>query len=275
MSQTDANPNRRILIVDDNESIHRDYLSDPPGRATPTPASKRWKSELFGEDKQARSPRITRLRAGSGLSGASRRLQMVQPVPDRRGTPYATGFCRHAHATGHGRPAYDPARLWEVDPGSVGGHLHGVLRTTPGTEMREVHSAESDKLLILKKPFENIEVLTARSSALTAEKWTLWREMAQAEYRRAGGHGPCAHAGDRASARRTPHERTKSWKMAKHGRQSRANRAKSDFLANMSHEIRTPMNGVLGMVGPASRHRAHTQYRPTTSTPSPTQQTPC
>ena len=34
-----------------------------------------------------------------------------------------------------------------------------------------------------------------------------------------------------------------------------ASQAKSDFVANMSHEIRTPMNGVIGMTGPAARHR--------------------
>jgi len=108
----------------------------------------------------------------------------------------------------------------------------------------------SDRLVILKKPFDNIEVLQLAISM--TEKWRLYQ---QAKLR-------LDDLEQMVHARTSELERTndelaaanellklateKTQKMAEGALV--ASKAKSEFLANMSHEIRTPMNGVIGMI---------------------------
>jgi two-component system sensor histidine kinase/response regulator len=92
----------------------------------------------------------------------------------------------------------------------------------------------TEKLLILKKPFEKEEVYQL-AIAMT-EKWSLTKQ-ARLKHMEL----------ERIVKQRTRQieeanrELTKALEEAE-----KADKAKSEFLANMSHEIRTPMNSVIG-----------------------------
>src|ERR1700722_5648076 len=108
----------------------------------------------------------------------------------------------------------------------------------------------SDRLVILKKPCDNIEVLQLAISM--TEKWRLYQQAKdrlddlekKVEERT---HALKTANTELESANELLKSATeKAQKMAETALV--ANEAKSEFLANMSHEIRTPMNGVIGMV---------------------------
>ncbi len=94
---------------------------------------------------------------------------------------------------------------------------------------------DSDGLLILKKPFDPVEVQQLARSL--CRKWRIAADnntlLAELEAR---------------VARRTEElgQAKADLEVALRAAQA-ASRAKSEFLANMSHEIRTPLNAVLGM----------------------------
>jgi len=108
----------------------------------------------------------------------------------------------------------------------------------------------SDRLVILKKPFDNIEVLQLAISM--TEKWRLYQQaklrLADLEKmvyeRTAALEKTNTELSSANELLKLATERTQ--KMAEGALV--ASKAKSEFLANMSHEIRTPMNGVIGMI---------------------------
>jgi len=214
--------NLRILIVDDNRSIHSDFQKILADERTHDKA-RAAEAALFGAPTDTRQTiRFELQSAYQGKDG----FEMVQRAV-AEGRPFAMAFMDVRMP-----PGWDgietTARIWEVDP-----EMQIVICTAYSDYSWDQMSdklGQSDKLVILKKPFDNVEALQL-ATALT-EKWNLSRQAkSQME-----------------NLERLIEERTRELRFAKEAAEAAA-KVKSEFLANMSHEIRTPMNGVIGMTG--------------------------
>jgi two-component system, cell cycle sensor histidine kinase and response regulator CckA len=157
-------PNRRILIVDDNESIHSDFHNilcpDSPDQTTVN----EMEAVLFEETVQPEQPKGFELdSAFQGQEG----LEIVKKALEE-GRPYAMAFVDVRMP-----PGWDGietiSRIWEIDP-----DLQIVVCTAYADYSWEEIRAkvgQPDSLLVLKKPFDNIEVQQL-ANALT-KKWQL------------------------------------------------------------------------------------------------------
>ncbi len=215
-------PNRRILVVDDNRAIHDDFrkiLCARPGAQAAE--SNALEAMLFGE---AAAPAAQlEFEVDSAYQGREGLEKVEQALA--AGRPYAMVFMDVRMP-----PGWDgietTERIWKVDPG-----IQVVLCTAYSdyswSTMRE-RLGQAERLVILKKPFDNIEALQLAASL--TEKWQLARQA-------------CSRMEELEGL---VEERTRELRYAKEAAEVAA-RAKSEFLANMSHEIRTPMNGVIGM----------------------------
>jgi two-component system sensor histidine kinase/response regulator len=237
------NQNRRILVIDDNRAIHEDFrkILTRPKAALANLAET--EAALFGDESpQFEMPEFQIDSAFQGQEG----LDLIEKsLQENR--PYAMAFVDVRMP-----PGWDgvetTAQIWQKYS-----DLQVVICTAYSDYSWEEMLKKlgySDRLVILKKPFDNIEVLQLAISM--TEKWRLYQQAK-------------LHLDD---LERRVQERTnalqitnveltaanellrlateKTLKMAESALV--ASKTKSEFLANMSHEIRTPMNGVIGMV---------------------------
>ncbi|HWX20719.1 MAG TPA: response regulator [Candidatus Binatia bacterium] len=234
---TTAPPNRRILVIDDTRSIHDDFRKILCGQTEEQSQFEALETGFFGKNPApASGPGYELVSAFQGQEGLEHLGAALQA-----GRPFALAFVDVRMP-----PGWDgietAARLWEAAP-----ELQVVLCTAYSdyswTEVARRLNAP-DRLLILKKPFDVIEVLQL-ASALT-EKWRL---ASQAKRHLLNLEGLVlertralenSNAGLAAASRRAENLAAAALK---------ANNAKSQFLASMSHEIRTPLNGILGVLG--------------------------
>jgi diguanylate cyclase len=158
----------RILVVDDNTAIHEDFRKILIKSTAPAADLEDMESMLFGSDSRTICPSLFEIDcAFQGKEG----LEMVQKA-NAEGRPYALAF-----VDGRMPPGWDGietiSHLWKACP-----DLQVVLCTAYADyswqEIRRV-LGESDSLLILKKPFDNVEVLQL-AHAMT-RKWELNREI--------------------------------------------------------------------------------------------------
>jgi two-component system cell cycle sensor histidine kinase/response regulator CckA len=160
----DMKTNRRILIVDDNESIHSDFHNILCPDDFDQTTVNEMESVLFEESAQPARPKGFELdSAFQGKEG----LEMVKKALEE-GRPYAMAFVDVRMP-----PGWDGietiTRIWEINP-----DLQIVVCTAYSDYSWEEIRAkvgQPDSLLVLKKPFDNIEVQQL-AHALT-KKWLL------------------------------------------------------------------------------------------------------
>jgi two-component system, cell cycle sensor histidine kinase and response regulator CckA len=162
-----ANKNRRVLVVDDNPSIHDDFRKILSPASRTTAVLDEAEKALFGCPTDA--ARQTKFEVDSAFQGQEGLLLVKKAIEARR--PYAMAFVDVRMP-----PGWDGVetirKIWEVDP-----DLQIVLCTAYSDyswdEMFE-QLGQRDGLLILKKPFDTVEAFQM-AHALT-EKWGLLQQ---------------------------------------------------------------------------------------------------
>jgi len=219
--------NARILVVDDSTSIHQDYDKILQPQVVPAELSD-LRAELFDDAPvEERSPGRQIDHALQGEQGVE-----LARAAQASGRPYTLAFVDMRMPPGiDGLETVE--RLWRVDP-----RLEIVICTAYSDHSWEDVTSRlgaPGRLLVLKKPFDSIEVL--QLAATMTEKWRLAREDEV--------HVATLEARVLEKTRELEKQVEASRVTAREA--EAGSRAKSQFLANMSHEIRTPMNGIIGM----------------------------
>ncbi|WP_271194862.1 ATP-binding protein [Pseudomonas turukhanskensis] len=158
--------NRRILLIDDTPTIHEDFRKIlRPDSANE--ALDAFEAELFGGDD---TPRVNPFELDSAYSG-QQGLALLQDALDQD-QPYAMAFV-DMRMPGGWDGVETIERLWSVDP-----RVQVVVCTAYSDYSWEEMLTRlnvGDRLLILKKPFDNIEV-SQLACSLTA-KWDMTQRL--------------------------------------------------------------------------------------------------
>ena len=151
MTNSQSSP-RRVLVVDDNPAIHEDFkkILCPATRASD--ALKAAAADLFGNDAAEQSEALT-YEIGSALSGQAGVSKVKEALENNQ--PYLLAFIDMNMPNGwNGIETIQ--RVWDLQP-----TLQIVICTAfSDFSWEQIHEglAHRDRYLILKKPFDNIEV---------------------------------------------------------------------------------------------------------------------
>ena len=170
MTTATTHARRRLLVVDDNPAIHEDFKKILPSGVQESSELLAAELLLLGEPKVL--PPRPMFEIDTALQGEEGVERVKQALAE--GRPYAMAFIDMRMP-----PGWDGLEtiqhLWEVDP-----HVQVVICSAHSDyDWTEVVARleHSDKLLVIKKPFEAIEVLQS-ANALT-RKWDNERTLRQ------------------------------------------------------------------------------------------------
>ncbi|MCG8435195.1 MAG: ATP-binding protein [Gammaproteobacteria bacterium] len=165
----------RVLIIDDNKAIHNDFrkiLNPDAGDA----ALQSLEDEIFGEDENAGDSMINDRTITFQLDSAHQGKEGYELAKQAlaNGQPYAMAFVDMRMP-----PGWDGIEtikhIWADDP-----NLQIVICTAYSDHTwQDIHKqlGKSDRLLILKKPFDSVEILQLAHAL--SKKWLLDRQLHQ------------------------------------------------------------------------------------------------
>mgnify|MGYP001501784955 CR=1 FL=1 len=230
---TEQNParNRRILVIDDNTAIHDDFRKILVADGDPDATLQETEAALFGDAAEADGSNDFEVdSAYQGQEG----LELIRKAI-RAERPYAMAFVDVRMP-----PGWDgietTTHLWEEDP-----DLQVVICTAYSdyTWAETVKKLpETDRFLILKKPFDNVEV--RQLAAALTEKWNLARQariqMEQLEKLVDERTAQLRAADERAKQRQD--ELAHAYRLS----------AMGEMAAGIAHELNQPLHAILNYV---------------------------
>ncbi|MBI5363990.1 MAG: response regulator [Planctomycetes bacterium] len=231
---TDAG--RRVLVIDDTQAIHADYKKILEPSATAPVELDTLASALFGAA-SVPAPSVTSSVALACAQQGEEGVDLCKRAL-QRGERFGLAFVDMRMP-----PGWDGLRtiaeLWKIDP-ALEVVLCSAYSDHPYEEIvRELGA--TDRLLILKKPFDSIEIVQLVKSL--GAKWDLERE------REAHIQNLSREVAERTRelSERVKELASTNTKLGEAVRATEvASRARDEFLTVVTHELRTPLTAILG-----------------------------